>query len=168
LGRKAKEVDSDLIGEIEDAVAEGAKTNKQISEAIGWKEGTFKQFRYPNKKRPAYLEYNQPIEDAIKRGFRRRRNIIRRAATDSLLKLVTGYEVEDRTVQKVTKDGVKTETQKITKKSFGPSVTAVIFALVNTDENYKSINKVIPETEENRGLIRSWIEQQKEGIPKND
>lgn len=134
------EFDETFFNNIENAVADGATSTKEIAEAIGIKYNTFKSWRY-KKFTEKDKEIACRIEDAIKKGINRRAINIRKTAENALIKSITGYFVEEETTE-IKKDSAGREYthNKKVKKYIPPSVTAQIFALVNVSDKWHSIN----------------------------
>ena len=121
---------------IEDGVAEGATTVREIAAACGIAHGTFENYIYRAKSK-ANRERRDKIYAAIEAGMGRLRDRLSRAAENSLLKLVEGYDYHE-TSEEVTERLVggkkqKTTVTKTTKKHKAPNSTAVIFALCNAE-----------------------------------
>jgi len=171
----------ETLVEIENAVSNGAQTGPAIAAAIGVTPQAFNNHRY-RKTSPETTERADAIERAIKRGQSRRRESIKSTAEDALLKLIKGFELTDEIeeVRKKTaarpkgwKPGDPEPSEEVnvykrrTIKRYGPNVTAVLFALVNSDpERWQSIysrsNADDVNENENRGTIANWMRQQVE------
>jgi len=171
----------ETLVEIENAVSNGATSTADIAAAIGATKAAFENHRF-RKSSPALRDRSEAIDRAIKRGLARRRNNIKAVAEDALLKLITGFELVDEIeeVRKKTqkrpkgwKQGDPEPAEEVnvykrrTVKKYGPNVTAVLFALVNSDpERWQSIysrsNDAAEEEQDNRGTIVSWMKQQVE------
>ena len=123
--------------QIEDAVANGATTMKEISAACGIKYTTWDNYLYRIKSKAAE-ERRDKIYAAIDSGMERLRDRLARAAENSLLKLVEGYDyqetAEEQRIEKVG-DGKEKKVvfRKTTTKHKAPNSTAVIFALCNAE-----------------------------------
>lgn len=130
----ADELTEELLLDIENAVALGAKTNAEIANTLGWSLGKFSDWKNGRRKDGAN-ESNQ-IQSAIKRGKSRQRAVFLAKAENALLKKIEGYSVTETTEEEVTNksgDIVKATTKTVT-KHFQPDTTAIIFALVNSGE----------------------------------
>jgi 16S rRNA U516 pseudouridylate synthase RsuA-like enzyme len=98
----ANELTEDLLLDIEQAVADGATTDKEIAEGIGWAVGTFKTWKYGTQRINSEEESKQ-IKAAIEKGRSRQRKKFLCEAEHSLMELIKNR-----------------------------NMTAVIFALVNS------------------------------------
>ncbi len=134
----AEQLTEELLIDIEEAVAQGASTNKEIADSIGWTEGKFRDWEDGRRKNGE--EESTKIHQAIKRGQSRQRKNLLRIAENSLVKLVGGYQYQE--VKEEISD-LKGTTTVTTTKYKEPNTTAVLFTLVNNGEGkYKSINNV--------------------------
>ena len=171
----------EVLIDIENAATNGALSTNAIAGIIGIKPATLSNHRY-RRQSPEAMRRSDAIETAIKRGCRKRQAAVKAVAEDSLLKLIQGYELIDETeevktvvirgkngqrVEMKTEDGENAAqiTRKRTIKKFGPNVTAVLFALCNSDgERWKSIynrnNNDEADENENRGTIMQWMRGQ--------
>jgi hypothetical protein len=174
-----KEIDDELLLDIETAVAGGAESNSQIAKAIGWRTSTFKNYRYGKGKNPRYAAFRAPMETAIKKGLRRRRKKLLSASEDALLELLRHDTFEERTserklIPKRRRDpesGQYVEVieehnvQKITVKRRIPNPVAAMFVAVNASKAdgeqvpWQSINKVIEKGRADKGAILGKIDE---------
>jgi hypothetical protein len=136
----SQQLTRELLIDIEQAVADGASTDKEIADAIGWNIDTFRDWKQGKRKDGA--NESTKIHDAIKKGQSRQRKHFLQIAEYALKKRITGYEYEETTEESgLTDKGSFTKT-KVVKKSIEPNVTSIIFALVNSGK-WKSINREI-------------------------
>ena len=138
----ANELDQDLLDDIEQAVADGARTDQEIADGIGWNVSTFCDWKN-GQLRKGGAEKSAKIRHAIKKGKGRQRKIFLKNAEYSLMKRVTGYSYDETTVEKIDdeKNGVTTTKEKTVVKKSEPNMTAIIFALVNNSSRWRSVNR---------------------------
>lgn len=133
-----------MLIDIEDAVAAGHETSKDIAVNIGISIGTMEKLRAGTIKNSP--DSKKKISEAIKKGSDKQRENMKRIALSSLVKLVQGYDYEEIKTEAWKDDKGRIERQHIVKtmKHVQANVTAVIFTICNVDpENFKSINRQI-------------------------
>ena len=166
------DIDPQLLLDIEDAVAEGAKTNKEIAEALGWGESTFKYHRYGRTNTKEYDKFKKPIEAAIKKGTERAKPALLRLTERSIAKMITGYtypevHTETKRIPITRGRGKKRRTvylveekEKTIIKRVLPNAMVVVFTAVNCGKGkWESINKLIRDSGDDREGILKNIEK---------
>jgi hypothetical protein len=134
----ANQLTEDLLIDIEQAVADGATTDKEISDAIGWNYETFKSWKL-GKRKNGESESTQ-IYTAIKKGQSRQRKHFLQVAEYSLMKRIKGYNYKETTIEQGSTDKGDFEKTKVVEKQVEPNITAIIFALVNSGK-WQSVNR---------------------------
>ena len=133
---KGEQLTEELLINIEEAVANGADTNKQIADAIGFTESTFHKWRYGERKNGD--EESERIGKAIKRGTNRQHKNLLRLAENALAKMVGGYHEEET---KTEVSDTKGTTVTTTRKYYPPNATIAMFTAVNcSNGKWQSIN----------------------------
>ena len=131
-----EQLTEELLFNIEDAVANGANTNKEVAVALGWKERKFQEWKHGNRKNG--VEESVKIREAIKKGTARQKGSLLRLAETAMAKMLTGYHEEET---KTEDSEAKGKTVTTTKKYFAPNATIAMFTAVNcSDGKWKSIN----------------------------
>jgi len=115
---------------LENAVANGAKTNAEMAQALGWSESKFRNVKDGDRKNG--VEESARISQAIKKGEERQSDVFLALAENSLKKLVAGFEYTEVTVEVSESEKGTFNKTKTVKKYIKPDTAAVIFTLVNS------------------------------------
>jgi hypothetical protein len=144
----AEQLTEDILNAIEDAVANGATTNKEIAKSLGWAYQKF--INWKQGKRVDGENEKTKIDQAIKKGEKRQLKYFLKLAENTHPKLLTGYHEEEtktEVTKQKTKDGDEGEGEIIyeksttTRKYYPPNPTIVMFTEVNASNGkWKSIN----------------------------
>ncbi len=143
-----EQLTEELLIKIEEAVANGANTNKEVAVALRWTEEKFRNWKHGVRKNGA--EEKAQIATAIKKGTARQKgSMLRLAETAMAISLQERHITETKTevtVQK-SKEGdegeVIYEKTTTTHKYIAPNPTLSMFTAVNCSSGkWKSINNV--------------------------
>lgn len=141
---------------LENAVANGAKTNAEMAEALGWTEDKFRNVKH-GKRVNGDTEKTQ-IATAIRKGENRQMDVFLALAENSLKKLIVGYEYEEVTEESGYNEKGEFSKKKTTKKHIKPDSNAVMFTLVNSGKGrWRSLNSPV-EREETQGKLSESTE----------
>lgn len=141
---------------LENAVANGAKTNAEMAQALGWSESKFRNIKDGDRKNGA--EESARISQYIRNGENRQMDVFLALAENSLRKLVVGYEYEEVTEESGLNEKGEFSKKKTTKKQIKPDANAVMFTLVNSGKGrWRSINSPV-EREETQGKLSESTE----------
>lgn len=141
---------------LENAVANGAKTNAEMAQALGWSEAKFDNVK--GGRRVNGEEEKQRIATAIRNGENRQMDVFLALAENSLRKLVAGYEYEETIEESGYNEKGEFSKKKTTKKHIKPDTNAVMFTLVNSGKGrWRSLNSPV-EREETQGKLSESTE----------
>lgn len=170
--KRLKEINEDLLLDIETAVASGAESNSEIARLIGWSTSTLKNYRYGKGGNDRYLRFREPIETAIKKGTHRRRKKLLSAAEDAILELLRSDNYSERHVERqmgpADDRGVRPvlrEVQKVVERRRIPNAVIAMFTAVNASQTeekavrWRSIHRVIGQIESDKGAILDKIDE---------
>ena len=131
-----EQLTEDILIVIEEAVAKGANTNKEIADCLGWTQRKFESWKHGQ--RVDGDEESARICDAIKRGQNRQSQNLLRLAENALAKLIVGHHEEET---KTEVSDTKGTTVTTTKKYYPPNPTIAMFTAVNhSNGKWQSIN----------------------------
>lgn len=124
--------DQELLLQIETAVARGADTNREIAECIGMTEKTFANYRYARSGEASYKPCAVAIEEAIKKGRRRRAERLLSLAEDAIARMITTEEYQEKTIEHRTRKGEPPVViERVTTRVRHPNPVLLMFVAVN-------------------------------------
>ena len=133
-----EQLTEELLIKIEEAVANGANTNREIADSLKWTEEKFRSWKHGKRKNGE--EESTRISTAIKKGEARQKGSLLRLAETAIAKMLTGYHEEET---KTEESDIKGKTVTTTRKYYAPNATIAMFTAVNcSDGKWKSINNV--------------------------